>query len=179
MNHQKGQIYEETIMKLTAERVPYREIAIMLGISKSSVAYYVKKNHKNQRQLMETCSKIKKSRLFHGTVTDFDEGVISVLNKSSLFHDGQGKLLPISRKAAKLAAIPFAENNNGRANFKASDGWAGKFIQRLAKAKQTNYIPQNNAGSFDDAVLNMVVNCQYSFFLGFFTTILSIILSLI
>ena len=90
----------------------YGRIAEFFGIAKSTVTYIKKQEKMKNKQT--------KSRLFDGTLQDFDAGVVSVLGSPERH---------VSRKVVKAAAIFFSERI-GCKKFKASDGWVEKFLHR-------------------------------------------------
>ena len=105
------------ILTLIHNKVSYSRIAKLFGIAKSTVAYIKKQAVDNKKT---------KSRLIDGTLYDFDAGVASVLlNSTTTSSERQ----VVSKKVVKAAAITFAERI-GCKKFKASDGWADKFMRR-------------------------------------------------
>ena len=87
------------IRDLISKKVPYSVIAKTLGISKSIVAYV------NSHSLLNENYTQMKSRLYDGSVEDFDAGVISLLGMTSSGNRGY----EMTGKVVKIAAISFAE----------------------------------------------------------------------
>ena len=113
MEHKKNR--DEAILNLIHNKVSYGRIAEFFGIAKSTVTYIKKQEKMKNKQT--------KSRLFDGTLQDFDAGVVSVLDTASSGSPERH----VSRKVVKAAAIFFSERI-GCKKFKDSDGWVEKFL---------------------------------------------------
>ena len=118
MNGTEKKLNRGKILTLIHNKVSYSNIAKLFGIAKSTVAYIKKQAVDNKKT---------KSRLIDGTLYDFDAGVASVLLGSTTTSSEQQQV--VSKKLVKAAAITFAERI-GCKKFKASDGWADKFMRR-------------------------------------------------